>query len=75
MKETAALELIKANEVLNERLHMPLFEKLKDLSLKNGIISICIESNDVFIEFNPVIWALSDIKEELEMIGFPFKNK
>jgi len=74
MKNQYQFENIIADRELSDNEHLRLRAKLRKLSRSNGIESICISKEELFIEYNPLLKTRNLILEEIRKIGFPSKQ-
>ncbi len=71
MKKINSFQIIKTNTVLTEEEQSGCRELLKDMLKQKGIISLCLDKEDLFVEYNPEILNVERIFLMLENIGFP----
>lgn len=74
MKKKYSLKRQSTQKVLTEKEQNEFRLKLKGLSNFNGIESICLEAEELFIEYNPQKLNESIINSELTKINFPASN-
>lgn len=75
MKNLFKLEIIQTHRRL-EDYELKLFrEKLGHLLILGGIISMCLEDNELYLEYNPKKFNLESFKAVLSDIGFPLKER
>lgn len=71
MKNTFSLEIMRINRVLNNKEQQLLRTKFQQLLNLYGINSIRLETNKIYVEYNPYFINLDSIRLVLLDIGFP----
>ncbi|MGD9993680.1 MAG: hypothetical protein AB7S69_10300 [Salinivirgaceae bacterium] len=75
MKNKNYLKRLITQKVLSEKEQKEFRLKLKGFSNINGIESICLEAEELFIEYNPLKLSERIINSELSKINFPANSK
>lgn len=75
MKRSFKLKVLKSSKTLTEKEQEAFRLKFKPLLNLNGIISLCIEAKDIFVEFNAKVLNLEAFKQILIENGFPLESK
>lgn len=71
MKKANSSQIIKISTVLTEEEQSDCRELLKDTLKQQGIISLCLDKEYLFVEYNPEILNTEKIFLMLEDVGFP----
>lgn len=71
MKKANSFQIIKISTVLTEEEQSDCRELLKDTLKQQGIISLCLDKEYLFVEYNPEILNTEKIFLMLEDVGFP----
>jgi len=74
MKNTFRLEVMSTERALTEKEQNEFREQLEHLMKLNGIISMCLEAENLYVEFKPDIFNLESFKLVLTDIGFPLER-
>ena len=74
MENTFKLEVINTGSVLTSDEQKYFRTQLKQLLILDGLISMCLEAERLYIEFNPQQFSLGSFKSVLSDIGFPLKH-
>lgn len=74
MKNQNNIERIIADSKLTEENQIDLRNRLKPLAGLSGIESICLDNEELFIEYNPIQQNRDSIIAELRKTGFPSKQ-
>ncbi len=75
MDNQNSLKIVKVEKALSEDEQKDYRLKLAGLAKVAGIISICLESEELYLEYDPYKCSIEFIQAELEKIGFPTKKK
>lgn len=73
MKNSFSIETLKTNETLTTEEQNIFRQQFKPLLNVDGIISLCLEAEDLYVEFNPVSFKLDSFKHSILDMGFPLK--
>lgn len=65
------LEIINTFRTLSESEQNIIRKKLNHLLNFDGLISLCLESKELYIEFDPITFNIDVLKLVLSDIGFP----
>jgi hypothetical protein len=71
MKKKNSFQIIKTSTVLTEKEQNDCRVVLKDALKQRGIISLCLDNQYLFVEYNPEFLNTEKIFLMLEDIGFP----
>lgn len=71
MKKTNSFQIIRSSTVLNEKEQSNCRDLLKDVLKQPGIISLCLDKENLFVEYNPGVLYMEKILLLLENVGFP----
>ena len=71
MKKANSFIIIKTISVLTEKEQSDCRVLLKDMLKQQGIISLCLDKENLFVEYNPEILNLENILQMMENVGFP----
>jgi hypothetical protein len=74
MKNTFKLEVINADRVLTSEEQKSYRLQLKQLLKLKGLVSMCLEAESLYVEFNPKYFNLGSFKSVLSDIGFPLNQ-
>jgi hypothetical protein len=74
MKNTFEIEIINAGRLLSSNELIGLRSRMKSLLDIEGIISLCLEPDTLYVEFNPNLFDLEIFKLLLYDVGFPIKE-
>lgn len=74
MKNTFNLEVINTDRVLTSAEQQKFRVQLKKLLKLDGLISMCLETERLYVEFDPLLFSLGSFKSVLANIGFPLKQ-
>lgn len=74
MKNTFNLEVINTDRMLTSAEQQKFRARLKKLLKLDGLISMCLETESLYVEFNPQLFSLGSFKSVLSDIGFPLKQ-
>lgn len=74
MKNTFRLEVMNTNRVHTNNEQKSFRGHLEQLLKLNGMISMCLEAENLYVEFNPKLFNLASFKSALKSIGFPLKQ-
>ncbi len=75
MKNSFNLKILKTNKTLTTEKQNAFRLKLQPLLKLDGIMSICLEAEELYVEFNPVSFNLDSLKLILKDIGFPLEHE
>ncbi len=75
MKNTFRLEIISTDGILTQRKQKAYRAQLEQLMKLKGIVSICLEAENLYVEFRPGIFDLEAFKQVLRDIGFPMRQQ
>lgn len=75
MKNSFNLEILKINKNLTAEEQETFRQKFKPLLDISGIMSLCLESRELYVEFNPTLFNLDSFKFLLIELGFPLKHE
>jgi hypothetical protein len=73
MKNSFALEILETNKVLTTEEQNAFRLKFKPLLKIAGIQSLCLEANELYVEFNPVLFNKDSFKLDLLEMSFPLE--
>lgn len=73
MKNSFNLEILKTNINLTAKEQETFRQKFKPLLDISGIMSLCLEAKELYVEFNPTLFNLDSFKFLLIELGFPLK--
>ncbi len=71
MKKANSFIIVKTISVLTEKEQSDCRVLLKDMLKQQGIISLCLDNENLFVEYNPEILNLEKIYQMMENVGFP----
>ncbi|HDO27983.1 MAG TPA: hypothetical protein ENH02_07685 [Bacteroidetes bacterium] len=71
MKNTFSLEVMNTERVLTENEQHAFRMQLKHVMKTDGIISLCLDDENLYVEIEPDIFNLDAFKLILTNIGFP----
>lgn len=71
MKKANSFIIIKTISVLTEKEQSDCRVLLKDMLKQQGIISLCLDKENLFVEYDPEILNLENILQMMENVGFP----
>ncbi|MCF6171327.1 MAG: hypothetical protein L3J66_10155 [Bacteroidales bacterium] len=74
MKNTLRIEVLGANRPLTVKEQNDFRAKLQHYMEPNGIVSMCLEAGNLYVEFNPGIFKPELFKQILTDIGFPLER-
>lgn len=74
MKNAFKLEVMITNRVLTNNEQKSYRGHLEQLLKLNGMISLCLDAENLYVEFNPKLFNLESFKSDLKKIGFPLKQ-
>ncbi|WJJ96419.1 hypothetical protein [Algibacter luteus] len=75
MKDSFKLEILKTNKELTTEEQETFREEFKPLLNQTGIMALCLEAKELYIEFNPTLLNLDSFKLKLIELGFPVKRE
>jgi len=75
MKNSFKLEIIQTRRKLENHELLHYRERLSHLLILGGIVSMCLEDNELYVEYNPNKFNLESFKAVLSDIGFPLKER
>ena len=73
MKNSFNLEVLKTNKILTTEEQRNFLLKFKPFLNIAGIISLCLEEETLYIEYDPISFNLNSFKEILTAVEFPLK--
>lgn len=73
MKNSLNLEILKTNKKLTTEEQNSFRQVLKPLLNISGIMSLCLEDKELYVEFNPTLLNINSFKPKLIELGFPIK--
>lgn len=73
MKNSFSIETLKTNKTLTTEEQNIFRQKFKPLLKVDGIISICIEADGLYVEYNPLSFKLDSFKLNILKMGFPLE--
>ncbi len=73
MKNSFNLEILKTNKTLTTEEQNTFRLKLKPLLKLDGIMSLCLEAKELYVEFDPALFNLDSFKQTLIKTGFPLE--
>ncbi len=71
MKKANSFIIVKTISVLTGKEQSDCRVLLKDMLKQQGIISLCLDKENLFVEYNPEILNLEKIYQMMENVGFP----
>ena len=75
MKNLFKLEVLKTNKILTTEEQSNFRLKFKPFLNIAGIISLCLEEEHLYIEYDPITFNLDSFKEILTAVGFPLGHE
>jgi hypothetical protein len=75
MKNLFKLEVLKTNKTLIAEEQNAFRLKFKPFLNIEGVISLCLEEEHLYIEFDPISFNLDSFKEILTAAGFPLEHE
>ncbi len=69
------LKVMKTEKILTQYEQNAFRSQLKQLLRIEGMISMCLESRNLYIEYNPKRFSIESFKTVLKDIGFPLKKE
>lgn len=75
MKNSFKLEVLKTSKTLTTEQQRTFRIKLKPLLEHDGVISLCLEADELYIEFDPTSFNLGSLKDVLKEVGFPLEHE
>jgi hypothetical protein len=75
MKNTFKLEVLNTKRVLTRNEQNKFRQHLKPLLKLNGLVSMCLEAESLYVEFNPELFDIATFKLVLSDINFPLDHK
>jgi len=73
MKNLFNLEILKTNKKLTTEEQNSCRQKLKPLLNVSGIMALCLEDKELYVEFNSTLFNLDSFKQSLMKAGFPLE--
>jgi len=73
MKNSFKLEVLKTNETLTAKEQNDFRLKFKPFLNIDGVSSLCLEEENLYIEYDPKSFNLDSFKDILKDAGFPLK--
>jgi len=73
MKNSFNLEILKTNKTLTKEEQNTFRLKFKPLLELDGIMSLCLEAKELYVEFDPALSNLDSFKQTLIETGFPLE--
>ena len=73
MKNLFKLEVLKTNKTLTAKEQNDFRLKFKPLLNIDGVSSLCLEEEELYIEYDPKFFNLDSFKDILTDAGFPLK--
>ncbi|REE80311.1 hypothetical protein BX611_1953 [Lutibacter oceani] len=73
MKNSFKLEVLKTNKILTTEEQSKFRLKFKPFLNIEGVISLCLEEEHLYIEYDPIFFNLDSFKEILTAVGFPLE--
>jgi hypothetical protein len=73
MKNSFSTKTLKINKTLTTEEQNIFRQKFKPLLKIDGIMSLCLEAENLYVEYNPVSFNLDSFKLNIMDIGFPLK--
>lgn len=71
MKTANSLQVIKAATPLEKKEQIAIRNRLKFLLGKDGIVSMCLDFENLYVEYNPNMYSVEKLKSRLREVGFP----
>ena len=75
MKNSFKLKILKTSKTLTTEEQNAFRLKLRPLLKLDGIMSLCLEAEELYIEFNPTFFNLDSFKLNLTDLGFPMEHE
>jgi hypothetical protein len=75
MKNTFKLEVLRTSRTLTAEEQSNFRLKFKPFLNIDGVISLCLEEEHLYIEYDPISFNLDSFKEILTAVGFPLEHK
>ena len=73
MKDSFKVEILKPIKTLTTKEQNTFRLKFKPLLKLEGIMSLCLEAQELYVEFDPALFKLDSFKIILKKAGFPLK--
>lgn len=73
MKNSFNLKIVKTSKKLTTEEQNTFRQKLKPLLNVSGIMALCLEDKELYVEFNPTSFNLDSFKQSLIVAGFPLE--
>lgn len=74
MKNSFSLEIISTERNLTQEEQLDFRKQLRNLLKLEGVISMCLEKRELYIEYDPSKFNLFPFKQVLGSIGFPVSS-
>lgn len=75
MKNSFKLEILKTNKILTTEEQSAFRLKFNPFLNIEGVISLCLEEEHLYIEYDPITFNLDSFKEILTAVGYPLENE
>ena len=75
MKNLFKLEVLKTKRTLTTEEQNAFRMKFKPFLNIEGVISLCLEEEHLYIEYDPIFFNLDSFKEILTAVGFPLEHE
>ncbi len=75
MENSFKLEVLKTNKTLTTEEQSNFRVKFKPFLNIDGVISICMDEEHLYIEYDPLAFNLESFKEILKAVGFPLEHE
>ncbi|MBK5210306.1 MAG: hypothetical protein JJE44_12515 [Flavobacteriaceae bacterium] len=75
MKNSFKLKILKTSKTLTTEEQNAFRLKLQPLLKLDGIMSLCLEAEELYVEFNPTFFNLDSFKFILTDLGFPLEHE
>lgn len=75
MKNLFKLEILKTSRTLTTEEQNTFRIKLKPLLEQDGVVSLCLEADELYVEYDPTSFNLGSLKGVLKEIGFPLEHE
>ena len=75
MKNLFTLKILKTSKTLTTEEQKAFRLKLQPLLKLDGIMSLCLEEEELYVEFHPTFFNLDSLKLILKDLGFPLEHE
>jgi hypothetical protein len=75
MKNSFKLKILKTSKTITTEEQNAFRLKLQPLLKLDGIMSLCLEAEELYVEFNPTFFNLDSFSLILTDLGFPLEHE